>query len=56
MNDALFTQLDAWIDRHYRDRLAPADLADPTLLAESRAALDELTTILGLGAVYDFQR
>jgi succinylarginine dihydrolase len=56
MNDALFTQLDAWIDRHYRDRLAPADLADPKLLAESRAALDELTTILGLGAVYDFQR
>jgi succinylarginine dihydrolase len=56
MNDALFTQLDTWIDRHYRDRLAPADLADPKLLAESRAALDELTTILGLGAVYDFQR
>ncbi|SPB18834.1 succinylarginine dihydrolase [Caballeronia novacaledonica] len=56
MNDALFPQLDAWIDRHYRDRLAPADLADPKLLAESRAALDELTTILGLGAVYDFQR
>ncbi|WP_321791498.1 N-succinylarginine dihydrolase [Caballeronia sp. J97] len=56
MNDTLFTQLDAWIDRHYRDRLAPADLADPKLLAESRAALDELTTILGLGAVYDFQR
>ncbi|MFM0321145.1 N-succinylarginine dihydrolase [Caballeronia glebae] len=56
MNDALFTQLDAWIDKHYRDRLAPADLADPKLLAESRAALDELTTILGLGAVYDFQR
>ncbi|CCD36027.1 Succinylarginine dihydrolase [Candidatus Paraburkholderia kirkii UZHbot1] len=56
MNDAVFTQLDAWIDRHYRDRLAPADLADPKLLAESRAALDELTTLLGLGAVYDFQR
>ncbi|AQH00190.1 succinylarginine dihydrolase [Burkholderia sp. KK1] len=56
MNDALFTQLDAWIDRHYRDRLAPADLADPKLLGESRAALDELTTLLGLGSVYDFQR
>ncbi|SAK61997.1 succinylarginine dihydrolase [Caballeronia catudaia] len=56
INDALFTKLDAWIDRHYRDRLAPADLADPKLLAESRAALDELTTILGLGSVYDFQR
>jgi succinylarginine dihydrolase len=56
MNDALFAKLDAWIDRHYRDRLAPADLADPQLLNESRAALDELTTLLGLGAVYDFQR
>jgi succinylarginine dihydrolase len=56
MNDTLFARLDAWIDAHYRDQLAPADLADPKLLAESRAALDELTTILGLGAIYDFQR
>lgn len=56
MNDALFAQLDAWIERHYRDRLAPADLADPQLLVESRTALDELTAILGLGALYDFQR
>jgi succinylarginine dihydrolase len=56
MNDTLFAKLDAWIERHYRDRLAPADLADPQLLNESRAALDELTTLLGLGAVYDFQR
>jgi len=56
MNDTLFARLDAWIDAHYRDSLAPGDLADPQLLTESRAALDELTTILGLGAVYDFQR
>jgi succinylarginine dihydrolase len=56
MNDTLFARLDAWIDAHYRDSLAPGDLADPRLLTESRAALDELTTILGLGAVYDFQR
>ncbi|MDR5750310.1 MULTISPECIES: N-succinylarginine dihydrolase [unclassified Caballeronia] len=56
MNDTLFTRLDAWIDAHYRDQLAPADLADPKLLGESRTALDELTTILGLGAIYDFQR
>jgi len=56
MNDRLFARLDAWIDTHYRDRLAPDDLADPKLLDESRAALDELTTILSLGAVYDFQR
>jgi succinylarginine dihydrolase len=56
MNDALFAQLDAWIDSHYRDRLAPADLADPALLAESRGALDDLSRILKLGAIYDFQR
>jgi succinylarginine dihydrolase len=56
MNDALFTSLDAWIERHYRDRLAPADLADPALLDESRTALDALTQILGLGSLYDFQR
>lgn len=56
IDDALFQRLDAWIGRHYRDRLAPADLVDPALLDESRAALDELTSILGLGALYDFQR
>jgi succinylarginine dihydrolase len=48
--------LAGWVRRHYRDRLTPADLADPLLLEEGRRALDELTRILGLGAVYDFQR
>jgi succinylarginine dihydrolase len=56
INDALFAKVDAWIERHYRDRLAPADLADPKLLNESRTALDELTQILGLGSLYEFQR
>jgi succinylarginine dihydrolase len=56
INYALFAKLDTWIDTHYRDRLSPADLADPGLLAESRAALDVLTGILGLGSIYDFQR
>ncbi|ATC31633.1 N-succinylarginine dihydrolase [Caulobacter vibrioides] len=46
-----------WIIRRYRDRLSPADLADPRLLTESREALDELTQILGLGDdFYPFQR
>jgi succinylarginine dihydrolase len=49
-------QLEAWIERHYRDRLAPGDLADPALLDESRTALDELTGLLDLGAIYAFQR
>ncbi|CAG9199378.1 N-succinylarginine dihydrolase [Paraburkholderia sabiae] len=56
IDDTLFARLDGWIETHYRDRLAPADLADPKLLNESRTALDELTQILGLGSLYDFQR
>jgi len=56
IDDTLFGRLDRWIEKHYRDRLAPADLTDPLLLIESRTALDELTQILGLGSLYDFQR
>ncbi|WP_118179916.1 N-succinylarginine dihydrolase [Paraburkholderia phosphatilytica] len=56
IDDALFGKLDAWIEKHYRDRLAPGDLTDPKLLEESRTALDELTQILRLGSLYDFQR
>ena len=48
--------LEAWVRRHYRDRLSIADLADPALLAESRRALDELTGILDLPGLYSFQR
>ncbi len=56
LDDALYEALTGWIEAHYRDRLAPEDLADPALMEESNTALDELTGILGLGAVYDFQR
>ena len=56
LDDALAGDLDAWIRRHYRDRLAPADLGDPSLYDESRRALDELTALLRLPAVYPFQR
>jgi succinylarginine dihydrolase len=56
IDDALFARLDGWIGKHYRDRLAPEDLADPALIVESRTALDELTQILGVGSLYDFQR
>jgi succinylarginine dihydrolase len=56
LDDALHARLAGWIDRHYRDRLEADDLRDPALLEESRAALDELTGILRLGPVYDFQR
>lgn len=48
--------LEHWVDRHYRDRLDVDGLQDPALLDEGRTALDELTGLLGLGSVYDFQR
>lgn len=56
MNDSLFTTLNNWVDRYYRDRLTQADLADPQLLREGREALDRLTQLLHLGSVYPFQR
>ncbi|MCC5879857.1 MAG: N-succinylarginine dihydrolase [Idiomarina sp.] len=56
MNDALFSRLNQWVDKHYRDELAVDDLQDPQLLVESRTALDELTQILHLGSVYPFQQ
>ena len=48
--------LEDWVRRRYRETLEPKDLADPQLLVESRDALDELTRLLGLGAIYPFQR
>ena len=55
LTDELVTQLENWIDRHYRESLTAADLADPDLMKESYQALDELTDLLRLGAIYDFQ-
>ena len=56
LDDTLAAELDAWIRRHYRDRLAPENLGDPALLDESRRALDELTRMLRLPSIYPFQR
>ena len=56
LDDALHAELVDWVERHYRDRLLPADLADPALLDESRGALDELSRLLGLGSIYPFQQ
>lgn len=55
-DDARHTQLVAWVQQHYRDRLAVNDLADPQLVDETRTALDELTRILHLGSIYNFQQ
>jgi succinylarginine dihydrolase len=57
LTNALADQLEAWVRAHYREELAPDDLADPALIAETQAALDALTRILPLGSeFYPFQR
>ena len=57
LDEGLHQQLSAWAQRHYRETLAPEDLPDPALMTESFTALDELTSILGLGSdFYPFQR
>ncbi len=53
---ALHQQLESWVVKHYRESLAPADLADPDLINETRSALDELCQILSLGNPYEFQQ
>ncbi len=55
LTPSLYDSLTGWVEKHYRDRLSETDLADPQLLTECRTALDELTQILKLGAVYPFQ-
>ena len=52
MNDDLYVCLVNWVERHYRDRLAPDDLADPQLAIEVQTALQELSLILGLPGLY----
>jgi succinylarginine dihydrolase len=54
--EELGRELESWVARNYRDRLAAADLSDPKLALETLRALDELTGILRLGPVYDFQK
>jgi succinylarginine dihydrolase len=54
--EALEQQLIAWVNKYYRDQLTASDLRDPLLAREGMTALDELTRILALGSVYDFQR
>ncbi|MBD8566902.1 N-succinylarginine dihydrolase [Oxalobacteraceae sp. CFBP 8763] len=53
MTEALYAQLVAWVERHYRDRIETQDLMDPQLALECAAALEELTRILGLPGLYD---
>lgn len=57
LTDTLAEQLEAWVRKHYREEIAPADCADPNLVEETQTALDALTQILPLGSdFYPFQR
>jgi succinylarginine dihydrolase len=44
----LDTQLREWVQRNYRDHLAPGDLRDPQLVDEAFTAQEQLAQILGL--------
>lgn len=44
----LESRLREWVQRNYRDRLAPDDLRDPQLVDEAFTAQEELAQILGL--------
>ncbi len=55
LDSALYHGLKEWINKHYREQLSAADLADPNLPSEIHAALNELTEILGLPGYYPFQ-
>ncbi len=53
MTEHLYARLEAWVEAHYRDRLQPADLADPQLAIECAVALEDLSRILELPGLYD---
>ena len=54
MTESLYASLVAWVERHYRDRLSPQDLADPLLALEIQTALEQLSAILDLPGLYQF--
>lgn len=56
VNDTLLDRLEVWVKRHYRTQLQANDLRDPLLIDECLSALDELSSLLNLGALYPFQR
>ncbi len=51
----LLEELENWVVRYYRQELCINDLSDPNLVDEVYTALDRLTQILKLGAIYPFQ-
>jgi succinylarginine dihydrolase len=56
LDEHLFSELEQWADRRYRESLILNDFLDPSLREEVELALDELTQVLGLGSIYAFQK
>ncbi len=56
LDPAKLTALEGWVEAHYPETLSVDMLGDPALHRQCLTALDELTALLRLGALYDFQR
>ena len=56
LDQKLELELRAWADKYYPEHLEQENLRDPQTLINARTAYDELTQILQLGSIYDFQR
>lgn len=56
LDEKLYGDLVGWVKKHYRDQLSVDDFKDPSLMMESRSALDHLTQIMKLGSIYPFQK
>lgn len=56
LDEEKISAIEGWVRAHYRDRLSADDLRDPAFMEEAFTALDVLACLLGMGAVYDFQR
>ncbi len=52
LTDENYEKLTGWVEKHYRDRLAPDDLADPALARESLEATEALAQVLGAPELY----
>ena len=53
MTEELYARLVPWVERHYRDRVEPKDLADIGFARECAGALEALEGILGLPGLYE---
>ncbi len=52
VDDALLDELEAWVERHYRDELDGTDLGDDGFIEEIRGSLGELEEMLELPGLY----